>query len=122
MSASIASLNWIWIGIAVAFPPIAGGAVAYPIWRMHQPILGNLAGSFVIFGSAVALIMREHVQLDAQVQACLQRGYTCWPDPSAFTRYAIYAVIALLQVMVLFSVSIRVEHALRRRGYDPEWR
>jgi hypothetical protein len=116
------TLNWSWITIGAAVPILAGLLVAYPIWRMNQPILGNIAGSVVIFGVAIALIMREHVELDRQVQACLGQGFTCWPDPSAFTRYAIYAAIALAQVMALFSVSLRVEHRLRRRGYDPEWR
>ena len=119
---TVNSLNWFWITIAAGVPVLAGLLVAYPIWRVNQPILGNLAGSAVVFGAAIALIMREHVELDRQVQACLGQGVTCWPDPSAFTRYAIYAGIALMQVMALFSISLKVEHRLRRRGYDPEWR
>ena len=119
---TVNSLNWFWILVAASLPALAGVLVAYPIWRVNQPILGNLAGSAVVFGAAIALIMREHVELDRQVQACLGQGVTCWPDPSAFTRYAIYAGIALMQVMALFSISLRVEHRLRRRGYDPEWR
>jgi hypothetical protein len=115
------SLNWFWIIVSASLPAIGGLLVAYPIWRLNQPILGNLAGSAVIFGTAIALIMREHVELDEQVQACLGQGTTCWPDPSAFTRYAIYAGIALVQVMALFSISLQVEHRLRRRGYDPQW-
>jgi hypothetical protein len=115
-------LNWFWITFALFVPPIAGGAVAYPIWRMRQPIFGNIAGSAVIFGAAIGLIMREHAELEVMVQACLDRGVTCWPDPSAFTRFAIYAFIGLFEVILLFSASVQVEHALRRRGYDPEWR
>jgi MFS family permease len=116
------SFSWFWILVAATAPFVGGLLVAYPIWRTNQTILGSLAGSAVIFGIAIALIMREHVELDRQVQACLSQGLTCWPDPPAFTRYAIYAGIALMQVMALFSLSLRVEHRLRRRGYDPEWR
>ena len=47
---------------------------------------------------------------------------TCWPNPSAFSRYAIYAFIALFEVMALFSLSLKVENKIRRRGYAPEWR
>lgn len=115
-------LNWFWILFAVLVPPLAGGAVAYPIWRTGQSIFGNIVGSAVIFAVAIGLIMREHVELDRIVQACLDRGTTCWPDPSAFTRFAIYAFIGLFHVIVLFTVSVRVDAALRRRRYDPEWR
>ncbi len=76
----------------------------------------------MIFAAAVGLIMREHVELDRIVQNCLDRAVTCWPEPSAFTRFAIYAFIGLFEVIVLFTVSVRVESALRRRHYDPEWR
>jgi hypothetical protein len=118
----VTGLNWFWIVIALVVPPIAGGGVAYPIWRMGQPIFGNIVGSGVIFAAAVGLIMREHVELDRLVRNCLDQATTCWPDPSAFTRFAIYAFIGLFQVIVLFTVSVRVETALRRRHYDPEWR
>jgi hypothetical protein len=118
----VVGLDWLGIAVGATAPSLAAVLVAWPIWRRHQPILGNLAGAFVIFAAAIALMMREHVQLDAQVQACLDRGVTCWPDPPAFTRYAIYATTALAQVMALFLVSLRVERNLRRRGYDPEWR
>ena len=115
-------LNWFWIALAVAIPLVAGGLIAYPFWRLSQPIFGNIVGSAVIFAIAIGLIMREHVELDRVVQACLDRGVTCWPEPSAFTRFAIYAFIALFQVIALFTLSVRVEAKLRRRGYDPEWR
>ena len=115
-------LSWFWIAVAVAVPPVVGGLVALPIWLKEQPILGNLAGTVVIFGSAIALIGREHVELERLAKACLDQGQVCWPDPSAFVRYAIYAFIALSEVMVLFSLSLKVETKIRRRGYAPEWR
>jgi hypothetical protein len=115
-------LSWFWIALALTVPSLVGGLIAYPIWQKGQPILGNLAGTFVIFGAAVGLIMRERVEVERVSQACLDRGVVCWPDPSAFTRFAIYAFIALFEVMVLFMLSLRVEAKLRRRGYAQEWR
>lgn len=103
-------------------PPLAGALLAYPCWRKSEMILGNLAGTAVIFGAAVALIVRESVELNRVSQACLDAGYTCWPAPSAFTRYAIYAFIALAEVVILFSVSLKVEERRRNRHYAPEWR
>ena len=62
----------------------------------------GLVGSAVIFAAAFALIAREYVALDRAVQACLNAGYTCWPEPSAFLRYAVYACIALAEVIFIF--------------------
>lgn len=115
-------LSWFWIALGLTVPPVVGGLVALPIWLKGEPILGNLAGTFVIFGAAIALIMRERVELDRVTQACLDQGFTCWPEPTAFTRYAIFAFIALFEVMVLFSLSLKVETKIRRRGYAPEWK
>jgi hypothetical protein len=115
-------LNWSMIALMATIPPVAGGLVAFPIWRAKQPILGNLAGSAVIFGAAIALILRESVELQRMTQRCLDAGFTCWPEPSAFTRYAIYAGLGLIEVFALFTVSLKVEHNIRRRGYAPEWR
>ena len=33
---------------------------------------------------------------------------TCWPEPSAFTRFAIYAFIGLFQVILLFTPALQV--------------
>ena len=119
---SITGLNWFWIALALAVPPVVGVLIAFPIWMKSQPILGNLAGTVIIFGAAIALIMREHVELERAALQCLDQGFTCWPVPSAFMRYAVYAFIGLFEVMLLFSASLSVERRLRRRGYAPEWR
>jgi hypothetical protein len=118
----VSELNWFWVALALTAPALAGGLIAYPLWLRGQPIFGNIAGSVVIFAAAIALIMREHVELDHAVQRCLAQGVVCWPEPSAFTRFAIYACIGLFEVIALFSVSLRVEATIRRRGYAPEWR
>ena len=115
-------LNWFWIIIALTGPTAVGLLVAIPIWRTGQAILGNLAGTAVIFGTAVGLILRERIELDRLAQACLDRGVLCWPTPSAFARFAIFAFIALVEVMVLFTLSLRFEEHYRRRDTAPEWR
>ena len=103
-------------------PPLVALLVAYPFWRKSRPILGNLAGSVVIFGSALMLILRESVALDRLTRLCMDAGYFCFPTPTSFSRYSIYAFIALFQVFALFTISLSVEQRIRRRGYDPEWR
>ncbi len=115
-------LSWRWIALMMTAPPLLGVLVAFPIWRTKQIILGNLAGTAVIFGAAVALILRESAELERLTKSCLDSGFTCWPDPSAFLRYAIYAFIGLVEVFALFTLSLRVEEKIRKRNYAPEWR
>jgi hypothetical protein len=119
---SVNGLTWFAIALMASVPPLVGLLIAYPFWRRSQPILGNLAGSAVIFGSALLLILRESVELDRLTRACMDAGYYCFPTPTSFSRYAIYAFIALFEVFALFTISLSVEHRIRRQGYDPEWR
>lgn len=116
-------LNWYWIVLALIVPPLVGGLVALPFWRRDQAIFGNIFGTVIIFGSAFALIMKEHIELDRLIRECLDSGQEiCSPEPSPFERFAIYAFIALFQVIALFSLSLKVDERARRRGYAPEWR
>jgi hypothetical protein len=116
-------LSWPWIGLMVLVPLPIAVAVAVPVWRRHEMILGNLAGTAVIFGTAFALILIESVRLDQLRQRCFDQGFVvCWPTPSAFARYAIYASIGLVEVVTLFLASLKVEGRARDRRYAPEWR
>jgi hypothetical protein len=103
-------------------PSIVAALVAYPMWRRGEPIIGNLAGTVLVFGAAFMLIMREAADLDRLERVCLDNGFVCPAHPSPFTRYAIFAFIALVEVVALFSWSLRVERQLRERHYAPEWR
>ena len=115
-------LNWYGISVMATVPLAVGLLLAYLFWRRGDSIFGNLAGTGVSFTAAFAMIWREHLELDRIVQQCIDTGIPCWPEPSAFTRFAIYAFIALFQVFIVFSVSLRVEERMRRRDYAPEWR
>ncbi len=116
-------LSWSWIAAMALAPLPLGTLLALPIWRRREPILGNIAGTVVIFGTAFALIFRESAMLDALRQRCFDAGgVICWPTPGAFTRYAIYAGIGLAEVVALFAISLKVERHIRERDYAPEWR
>jgi hypothetical protein len=117
-----AGLSWYWIGLELTAAPLAALLVAFPFWRKGGMIFGNIAGTCVLFGVAFGLIFREHFEIDRMVRACFDEGAVCWPEPGAFTRYAVYAFVALLEVIALFSLSLVVERRMRNRDYAPEWR
>ena len=103
-------------------PFVIGLFGAWLFWRRNETIFGNIIGTGIIFSSAFGMIWREHMELDRLVQQCIDAGFTCWPEPSAFTRFAIYAFIGLLEVFAVFMLSLRFEERLRLRDYAPEWR
>jgi hypothetical protein len=111
-----------WIALQLTVAPLMGLLLATPFWRSGSMVFGNIAGTAVLFGCAIALILREYVAIDRVVQACFEAGTVCWPEPSAFVRFAIYAFIGLAEVILLFSYSLVVEKKLRDRDYAPEWR
>ena len=115
-------MNWGWIALMATAPPIVGVAVAWLAWRESQMILGNLAGTAVIFAAAFALIMRERIELDRFQLSCIDAGFYCVIEPSPFSRFAVYAFIALVEAAALFMWSLRVERQQRNRRYAPEWR
>lgn len=116
------TLSWYWITLQLTVAPLAGLLVTVPFWRRAEMIFGNIVGSAVVLGTSIALIFREYVDVDRAVQACIDAGTTCWPEPSAFARFAIYASIGLGEVFLLFTLSLAVERRIRNRDYAPEWR
>jgi hypothetical protein len=114
-------LNWFWISIMATAPAVVAVLLALPFWRSRQMTFGSIIGTAVIFGTAMGLILREYVEIDRIAQDCLDAGAVCFPDPSAFTRFAIYAFIGLLEVFALFIFSLKFEERRRRRDYAPEW-
>jgi hypothetical protein len=118
----VTELSWRWIALMLTVPPIAGVLAAYPLWRRREMIFGNLAGTAVILGAAFALILRESIEIEQVTRQCLEAGYTCWPEPSAFARYAIYTGLGMAEVFALFAWSLKVETRIRNRAYAPEWR
>lgn len=122
LQGSLDHLSWFWIGAELIVPPLLALFAALLLWRRDQTIFGNIVGTGLIFASAFGLILREYVQIQRLTGACLDAGSLCWPEPPAFTRFAIYSGIGLAEIFVVFYVSVLFEERKRRRRYAPEWR
>jgi hypothetical protein len=119
----MSELNWMSVAILVLVALPLGCVVATPLWRRQEGLLGNLAGTGVIFGTAIVIILKDSAESDALVSTCLDAGLTdCFSASSPFTRYAIYAFLGLAEVIALFLISHVVERRMRDRDFAPEWR
>jgi hypothetical protein len=114
--------NWLRIAVMCVLPLVLALPAASALWRKGDRELGNIAGMGIIFVIAVWMILMEYADLGHWTQACLDAGHVCNPSPSGFIRYAIYAGIGVLEVFVLFAVSLKLEERERNSGYAPEWR
>jgi hypothetical protein len=115
-------LSWDWISIQLVVPTVLGLLFTIPFWRKNEMIFGNIVGSALILATAIALIFREYIEVDRVVKACLDEGRTCWPQPAAHIRFAVYACIGLAETFLLFTISLGVERRISNRDYAPEWR
>jgi hypothetical protein len=116
-------VNWQWIAVALVVPTALGFLTAWPLWRRGQGTFGATVGASVIFMCGAALIGREYTELERMAEACIEAtGYECIFSPSAFTRFAIYAGIALVEVFLLFDAGIKADHRAYRKQFPSEWK
>ena len=108
------------IGVAIVAPTIVALLVARLFWGKDSTV-GNIVGSGVIAVAMVGFISREYVDLGQQRLVCATRDWPCAFWPTDFVRYAIYASIGFLEVIVVYSVGLWFEERGRRRERAPEW-
>lgn len=112
-----------WVAFAIVMPLAAALGVAWPFWRkVTRDPVGTIAGCFIVFGFAVALVGRELVHLQRFTNSCVELEIACSYHPEPFTRFVVYGCIALVQVFALFLIGWRVEDRIRQREVAPEWR
>ncbi len=116
-------MNWFWVGIAASVPLVAALMVAYLLWRRGQSTFGSTAASMLVFIAGSLMIAREYAELERLSEQCVaDTGFECIFDPSPFTRFAVYAGIALFQAFAIFLIGIKADERKRSRDYAPEWR
>jgi|SRR5579862_1941624 len=116
-------MNWTRVAIALTVPTIVAIAIAWPFWIKNKAIVGNVIGAIVIFMTAILLANAERVDIERLQVKCVAEGRYCPTDvPALFRRMVVYALIAFVEVAVLFMISLRIEERRRRSQFDPEWR
>ncbi|HYH41193.1 MAG TPA: hypothetical protein VD867_04350 [Burkholderiales bacterium] len=117
------TISLYWVGIAAVAPMVAALVTAWPFWRrVTRDPVGTIAGCFVVFGFAVALVGRELIHLQGFTSKCVALEVACSYHPEPFTRFFIYGGIAMVQVFALFVIGWQIEDRLRQREVAPEWR
>jgi len=112
-----AKLNLVYVAVAAVLPIVTGILIAWPLWRMRvRDEMGTIAGAGVVLLFAVFFIAREFGEVQGTLARCIADGRLCRFTPEPFTRYAIYAGLAMLQVFLLFVLGLNVEERLRRRA------
>jgi len=108
-------MSLLWILAATLAPIGVALLVAWPMWRRRVTDEGGaVAGAAIVFAFSVAFIAREFGHVLNVSGECQARQVACPFQPEAFTRYALYAGIGMLQVFAVFIVGLSVEERLRR--------
>ena len=80
---------------------------------VHEPCTYD--GAFVVFACALGLVGRDYIEMEGILRRCVALEIGCRFYPGDFTRYAIYAGIAMVQTFVLFMTGLKIEERRRRR-------
>jgi len=112
-------MHWSWVLLAATAPLFVGALVAWPFWRMRvKDEMGTIAGVAVVMIFAVFFISREFGEVLAAQAKCQAEGHLCRFSPEPFTRYAMYAGVAMLHVFLLFMLGLTIEERIRRKKRD----
>jgi hypothetical protein len=113
---NVLPLDWVLIALAIVVPLPLGLFAAWLCWRKTQVVdVGNVLGSGIILFAGVLCWGNEFVRVLRATSACETAGTPCVMHPSPFMRFAIFAVIAFVQVAMLYVISaVRQERASRR--------
>ena len=115
------TMSWLWIAVALVLPFGLAVIVAWPFWGRSRDSLGSGVGSLLILALTVVFVGREYIHLQQFTEACIAAEMTCRFHPEPFTRFGIYAFIAMAQIGALFAVSAAVEHRIENASFAKEW-
>jgi hypothetical protein len=105
-----------WVAFASVLPFALALAVAWPFWRARvRDEMGSIVAAGVVLLCSVGFIAREYGEIKAVTERCIAQQIGCHFHPDGFTRYSVFAGIALVQTCVLFLTGLGVEERLRRR-------
>jgi hypothetical protein len=118
-------MNWLWVWVAVVVPGVLGLLITLACFAFRPKVDSTIAavlGSAAVFALCIGLIGREYTDIERLSQACFAAEIACTIYPESGIRYGIYMGIALVQVFVLFMLSLWMEERNRRGEFAGSWR
>jgi hypothetical protein len=105
---------------ALILPLLVAVPVAVLLWTRRQVTVGTVAGAGILLFGALVFGGVEYVDNVRFRLNCELRGALCGPShPSDFVKISIFGVIAMMQVMALFVVSMIVERRMTAATTTP---
>jgi hypothetical protein len=116
-------MNWTRLALSAVGPFLVALPIAALLWRGRQATIGTVVGAAVILMGSVLFMAVEYGEAVRFRVLCAEENRPCPPsEPSDFVRIVSYAMVGMVQVMVVFVIGGWVEDRRQRRQRDPEWR
>jgi Na+(H+)/acetate symporter ActP len=116
-------VNWSRLAISAFLPLLLALPVAALLWRRRQTAVGNVIGAGVVLLCTVMFMALEFGDAVHYRFMCSEQNLPCGPSkPSDFVRIFTFAMVGMVEVMVVFLVGASVETRNEQRHRAPEWR
>ena len=112
-----------WLTASAGVPFVVALAVAWPLWhRPSRDPVGSVVGAGIVLAFAVAFVGREYIHVERATRQCLALEVSCRFIPEPYTRFFLYAGIAMAQTFALFLIGARIEDKRRESDVAVQWR
>lgn len=115
-------MTWSMLAVSAILPLLIALPVAMLLWSRRQSTIGTVVGAAIVLIGTVFFMALEfgngvHFRL-----MCAEKNIPCAPsNPSDFVRIFSYAIVGMVDVMVLFVLGASAEKRMSDRHRAAEW-
>ncbi len=115
-------MNWSMLALSAVLPLLFALPVAIVLWSKRQSTIGTVVGAAIVLIGTVFFMALEFGNGVHYRLMCAEKNIPCAPsDPSDFVRIFSYAIVGMVDVMVLFIIGASVEKRISDRHRAAEW-